>query len=58
MLGKMFKRDLIIENNLKFQDLKNSNDVPFVFPSIVKAKIIVPIERPLVHYRANNKKIR
>lgn len=53
--AKMFRRDLIVNNNLKFQDLKNSNDVLFVFSAIIKAKRIVPIEKPLVHYRANNK---
>ena len=52
--GKMFKKDLITKNNLFFQDLKNSNDVLFVFSAIVKSKIIVPVNIPLVHYRANN----
>lgn len=52
--GKMFKKSLIVNNNLKFQNLKNSNDVLFVFSAIMKSKIIVPINIPLVHYRANN----
>lgn len=53
--GKMFRRDFIIKNNLKFQNLKNSNDVLFVFSAIIKAGKIVPIECPLVHYRCNIK---
>lgn len=52
--GKLFKRELIVNNNLKFQDLKNSNDVLFVFSAIIKSNRIVPINTPLVHYRANN----
>jgi len=52
--GKMFKKSLIINNYLKFQNLENSNDVLFVFSAITKAKTIVPVNIPLVHYRANN----
>lgn len=52
--GKMFKKSLIVNNNLKFQNLENSNDVLFVFSAIIKSKIIVPVNIPLVHYRANN----
>lgn len=54
--AKMFKRELIINNNIQFQDLKNSNDVLFTFSAIIKAQTIVPIDIPLVHYRSNNKK--
>lgn len=52
--AKMFKRDLIVNNNLKFQNLKNSNDVLFVFSAIIKSKKIIPVNIPLVHYRSNN----
>lgn len=41
--GKMFKKSLIVNNNLKFQNLENSNDVLFVFSAIIKSKIIVPV---------------
>lgn len=54
--AKMFKKELIDFNNLEFQDLKNSNDVLFVFSAIINAKKIVPIDVPLVHYRFNNAK--
>lgn len=54
--GKLFRKDLIINNNITFQDLHNSNDVLFVYSAIVNAKTITIIDEPLVHYRFNNKK--
>ena len=36
--GKMFKKSLIFDNNLKFQNLKNSNDVLFVFSAILPSQ--------------------
>ena len=52
--GKLFRKDLIINNKITFQDLHNSNDVLFVYSAIVNAKTITVIDMPLVHYRFNN----
>lgn len=53
--SKLFKRELIAENNLLFQDLHNSNDVSFVFTAMALAKRIAYIDNPLVYYRTHHR---
>lgn len=52
--GKLFKKSIIINNKIMFQDLKNSNDVLFVYSYMVNADKISFVYEHLVHYRANN----
>ena len=52
--NKLFKRSFIMENNIRFQNLKRANDVFFVYTAMAKAKRISTIENSLVHYRINN----
>lgn len=52
--GKLFKKQLIMENNIRFQNLNNSNDVLFVFSYMLHCKKISFVYEPLVHYRFNN----
>ena len=48
---KLFRRDFIKKNRLKFQDLYNANDVYFVMCAMALAEKIVTVEKPLVNYR-------
>lgn len=52
--NKLFKRNYIIENNLKFDDLVCANDRFFYVSSIMKAKEICFINEYLINYRINN----
>lgn len=52
--NKLFKRSFILENGIRFQNLKRSNDVYFVYTAMAKAKRISTIENRLVHYRVDN----
>ena len=50
---KLYKRDFVINNNLKFQNLRSTNDMFFVFMSLVLAKRISYIDKILVTHRQN-----
>jgi len=49
--NKIFKRDFIIKNNIKFQELYRTNDLYFTCCALVLASNITTIEEPLVNYR-------
>ncbi len=51
--NKMFKRSLIIENQIIFQELKTCNDFAFTYQCLAYAKRISVVNAPLVHYRIN-----
>ncbi len=51
--SKMLKRQFVLENDLKFQNLKNSNDVLFIRSACAIAKRITAINQQLVTYRWN-----
>ena len=51
--NKLFSKDLIERENLKFQDLKTCNDLSFVFIALSKASKISFINQSLVLYRVN-----
>ena len=50
---KLYKKSFVDSNNLKFQDLRSSNDLLFVFSSIVKSKRISIVDDVLVTHRRN-----
>ncbi|MCB6561724.1 glycosyltransferase family 2 protein [Gordonibacter urolithinfaciens] len=49
--NKVFRRSFVEENNLKFQEIRRTNDLFFVCSALVMAKGIVTIDEHLVHYR-------
>ena len=52
---KLFKTDFIITNNIKFQNISNTNDVQFTFTALCLAKIITTIEKRFVIKRHKHK---
>lgn len=50
---KLYKKSFVKDNNLEFQDLRSSNDLFFVFSSIVKAKRISIVNEVLATHRRN-----
>ena len=54
--NKLFKRDFIIRNNLRFLNLKKHNDSFFIYTAYVMAKRIYMITEVLLRYRWGNKK--
>ena len=50
---KLFKSSFVFENDLKFQGLRSTNDMLFVFLSLVKARRITTVDKILVHQRRN-----
>lgn len=53
--NKLYKKSFIEREGLLFQDIKRSNDEYFVSMSLISAKKITIINKPLVYYRVNNK---
>ena len=51
--NKMFKREFIISNNIKFQEIMKTNDFSFVARAIILAKKITTVDSVFVHYRKN-----
>ncbi len=52
---KLYRRSFVIEEGLRFQELRTSNDLYFVFASLVKAEKICTMEELLVHHRIHVK---
>ena len=50
---KLYKREFVINSNLKFQNLRSTNDMLFVFMSLVLAKRISYIDKIFVNHRQN-----
>ncbi|MDO4341084.1 MAG: glycosyltransferase, partial [Eubacteriales bacterium] len=48
---KLYRRQFILEENLKFQPFPNSNDAYFVLVSLCLAKKITYVDESLVYYR-------
>lgn len=48
---KLFLREFIVRNKLRFQDLRSSDDAYFTFMAIIQAKRIVVIDEVLVRHR-------
>ena len=51
---KLYKKEFIINNNLKFQNLRHSNDTYFVLMSLVFANLISYTNKHLVYHRCRN----
>ena len=51
--NKLYLRELIVGNNLKFQNLSSSNDLGFSHISRVSSKRIVVFDKVLINYRYN-----
>ena len=52
---KIFRREFILENEIKFQCQNNANDQFFVYAGLLKAQKIVKISDYLLRYRKNRK---
>lgn len=50
---KLYKSSFIKKYNLKFADLRNSEDLMLVFPSFAVADTIVCVKEVLIHHRIN-----
>ena len=51
---KLYKREFVVNNNLKFQNLRHSNDTFFVLFSLCCATSITIIQDALVYHRLNS----
>lgn len=51
---KLFRREFIVENKLKFQKQKSINDLFFVYAALSKAERITVLDEVLAHKRHNN----
>lgn len=54
--NKLYKNRFIHENNLRFQEIRNSNSVYFSFATFLLAKRISVVNERLLYYRSNNPK--
>lgn len=52
--NKSFRREYIIEQNLRFQNLPNSNDVYFTLTALGAAERVAAVREDLVYYRVNH----
>lgn len=50
---KLFKRELIFRNCLRFQEQRTTNDLFFVYMSLIKANAITILDKELYTYRYN-----
>lgn len=48
---KLYRRDFILQNNLKFQEQRTSNDLLFVFSALILAERIAVVGEVLAHQR-------
>lgn len=51
---KLILRDLIIRNDLSFQNIKKSNDNYFIYSALLKSKSISILDQTLVRYRCES----
>lgn len=50
---KLYSRDFVICEQLRFQEQRTTNDLFFVYAALVKAKRITAVYKTLVHHRAD-----
>lgn len=50
--NKIYKKKFLIENNIKFQLIKNTNDASFAFESLIAASKISLLNKAYYYYRA------
>ncbi len=53
--NKMFLREFVVENEIRFQEIPRINDHYFVSISLIMARRITVIDHLLIHYRTNQK---
>ena len=51
--NKLFSRELVDRTGLQFQTLRTTNDAFFVYSALCRARLIVTLDRVLVHRRKN-----
>ncbi|MBZ9570430.1 glycosyltransferase [Methanobrevibacter sp. TMH8] len=51
--NKLFRKEFIEKNNIKFQEIHRTNDLLFTSKALIKAKRISILDIPLVNYRRN-----
>ncbi len=54
--NKLYRREFLLHNGLKFQRLKKTNDLFFTSLSLLKAKKISLVNEKLIFYRLDNRK--
>ena len=52
--NKLYRREFIIRNNLKFEEISSSNDITFAAVSVACADRITYLKEPLVEYRVGH----
>ena len=52
--NKIFRRNFIVERNIRFQRILNANDVCFVLTALATANYICVDPQPLIYYRINH----
>ena len=55
--GKIYKRDIIIKNNINFLNQKRNEDLPFTKTAVSKCHSIYHINHPLYYYIQNSKSL-
>lgn len=51
--NKIFSRELIINNNIQFLEIKRAADLYFVYFALTKARRIIHLNQSLINYRIN-----
>jgi len=51
---KMFKREFVVSNNIRFQHIKKTNDLFFVYTSLACSKSITYVDKVFANYRTGN----
>lgn len=51
--SKLYKKEFLIRNNIKFQSLKSCNDSFFALATLILAERISMLDKVLLHYRVN-----
>lgn len=49
--NKIFKRQFLLNNNIKFQEIKRTNDLFFVFKALINAKRLIAVDKICINYR-------
>jgi glycosyltransferase involved in cell wall biosynthesis len=53
--NKLYKKDFIVRNKIKFQEIHRTEDLLFTSKALIKAKRIAVLDIPLVNYRRHVK---
>lgn len=51
--SQLYRRDYLLEEEIRFQSLPNTNDAYMTFAALASAKRISVVDKVLVHYRSN-----